>query len=58
MQANGKKARLIFIHPMPLLQWEPNPTKDLRHYLMPMFKELLVQVNNNIELKDLSSTQS
>jgi len=58
VQANGKKARLIFIHQMPLSQWEPNLTKNFRHYLTLTYKEIIVQMNSNIELNELSSTQS
>lgn len=43
---------------MPLSQWEPDLTKNLKHYLMLMYKEVIVQMNINTELKDLSSTHS
>lgn len=53
-----KKAMLLLMHQMPLSEWEPKLTKNLRHYLMPKHKEAIVQMNINAELKDLSSTQS
>lgn len=53
-----KKAMLLFVHQMPLSQWEPNLTKNLRYYLMPKHRGSIVQMNISTELKDLSSTQS
>lgn len=58
VQENGKKFMLLFIHQMPLLQWEPNLTKNLRHYLLPKHKGSIVQMNISTELKDLSCPQS
>lgn len=46
------------MYEMPLSQLELNLTKNLRHYLTPMFKEVIVQININKELKDLSPNQS
>lgn len=58
VRANRKKTcRLIFIHQMPLSQWEPKPMKKLMHFLTWMYK-VTVQIKVNIDLYELSSTQS